>query len=187
MIFNNLKQIQKKIYAKHIYLFFVTIFCGCIKNGMEKFYDDSLMPDNFEEIAKAYSKSLKNKGFVFVRLEEEEFNLLLNEVFVLIEKMLASLEKLRQHLDARVLQERLCEAKTLLCEKFGNKKPHKFSCVEDENNAFLSLVSIENLLIIKLMLLSVKSGEIELCHNIITNIAGIFAESFSCEGFILKP
>ena len=60
-----------------------------IKKHMEN-YDDELLPENFEQIAKAYSKTLKNKGFVFVRLEEEEFNLLLCEVFVLIAKSLTT-------------------------------------------------------------------------------------------------
>lgn len=153
---------------------------------MENIYDDELMPENFEEIAKAYSQSLKKKGFVFVRLEEEEFRLLLNEILIVIEKMLACLHKLKKHLDSPILQERLVESESLLCEKFGDKKPHKFKCVVDENQSFFSLVSLENMLIIKLMLLSIKSGELELCNYIITNISSVFAESFSCEGFALE-
>lgn len=146
-------------------------------------YDDELLPENFEQIAKAYSKTLKNKGFVFVRLEEEEFNLLLCETFVLISKMQACLKKLDGFVDSHVLAEKLHTSKKMLEEKFGQKNPHKFACVEDENMAFLSLVAIENTLIIKLMLLSVKSGELELCNQIITSISSVFAESFSCEGF----
>ena len=152
---------------------------------MENVYDDELMPKDFEQIAKAYSKSLKNKGFVFIRLEEEEFHLLLGEIFVLLEKMLACLKKLKNKIDSKILKCKIIEAEDALSDKFHKKKTHKFLCVEDENFSFLSLVSIENTLIIKLMLLSVKSGELELCNNIITNIAGIFAESFSCEGFVL--
>ena len=153
---------------------------------MENIYDDELMPSNFEQIAKAYSKSLKNKGFVFVKLEEEEFNLLVGEVFVLIEKMLACLENLDKHLDSAILKEKLVSSEISLAEKFDKKKPHKFNCVENANNSFLSLISIENMLILKLMLLSIKSGELELCNNIITDIASVFADSFSCEGFSLK-
>ncbi len=150
-------------------------------------YDDELLPENFEQIAKAYSKSLKNKGFVFVRLEEEEFNLLLCEIFVLLAKMQACLKKLDGKVDSRVLAQRLRTSKSMLEEKFGQKNPHKFVCVEDENMAFLSLVAIENTLVLKLMLLSVKSGELELCNQIITAISSVFAESFSCEGFkVLK-
>lgn len=153
---------------------------------MENIYDDELMPSNFEQIAKAYSKSLKNKGFVFVKLEEEEFNLLIGEIFVLIEKMLACLEILDKYLDSSILREKLIASENILAEKFEKKKPHKFLCVENANNSFLSLIAIENMLIIKLMLLSIKSGELEICNDIITDIAGVFAESFSCEGFTLK-
>lgn len=153
---------------------------------MESFYNDEMLPEDFEQIAKAYSRSLKDKGFVFVRLEEEEFNLLIGEILVLISKMLACLNKLKGHLDSKSLKTRLVEAEQLLIEKFHNKKPHTFECVVSPNQAFLSLVTLENMLIIKLMLLSIKSGELELCNSIITSICGVFAESFSCEGFVPK-
>ncbi len=150
---------------------------------MDTIYNDELMPENFEQIAKAYSKSLKNKGFVFVRLEEEEFNLLLCEIFVIISKMHACIHRLNARFDGTMLDKKLHESKLALETKFGAKHTYKFVCMENENMTFLSLVSLENLLIIKLMLLSVKSGELELCNGIITSISGIFAESFSCEGF----
>ncbi len=153
---------------------------------MENLYDDTLLPDNFEEIARAYSKSLKKKGFIFVRLEEEEFSLLVDEVLVLIAKMKACLIKLKIHLDSHILMERLDGFELRLLEKFSNKKPHNFKCVENENNAFLSLVSIENMLIIKLLSLSLKSGEIELCNEIIVGISSIFAESFDIQGFCVN-
>ncbi|MBP3431983.1 MAG: hypothetical protein J6K39_03940 [Clostridia bacterium] len=150
---------------------------------MENIYDDELMPDNFEQIARAYSKSLKKKGFVFVRLEEEEFNLLLSEISVLLEKMKACLKKLNKVLDCRELEERLKETNFLLQQQFEIKTTHPFKCVENENMAFLSLVSLENLLMLKLMLLAVKSGELELCNKIVTSIASVFANSFPVEGF----
>ena len=58
---------------------------------MKKEYNDEMMPEDFETIAKAYSKSLKNKGFVFIRLEEEEFRLLIGEVLVIIAKIFLNL------------------------------------------------------------------------------------------------
>lgn len=152
---------------------------------MENIYDDEMMPNDFEQIAKAYSKSLKNKGFIFIRLEEEEFNLLVNEILILLAKMQACLKCLENHIESKILRERISHAEEILLEKFDKKKPHKFECVEDENETFLSLVSIENTLIIKLMLLSIKSGELELCNTIITSISSVFAESFSCEGFVV--
>ncbi len=165
--------------------FYHTYFCFVIKNDMEQEYNDSLMPSDFEQMAKAYSKHLKDKGFVFVRLEEEEFNLLLAEIFVLLSKVEACLKRLENQLEAERLKTSVCNAKKMLQERFGTKKQHSFECVENENNAFLSLVAIENMLVMKLMILSVKSGEIELCNEIIASICSIFAESFSCEGFAL--
>ena len=152
---------------------------------MENLYNDELMPNSYEEMAKAYSHALKKKGFVFIRLEDEEFNLLLGEVFVLIAKMKAILKHLKSELDANLLFSRLEESEDALKKKFDYKKTHQFRCVEEKNLSFLSLVSIENMLVIKLMLLSIKSGELELCNSIITNITSVFAESFSCEGFVV--
>ncbi len=153
---------------------------------MENGYNDELLPENFEQIAKAYSNSLRNKGFVFVSLEEEEFNLLVCEVFIILAKMEACLARLRHQIDAKVLQEKIDNSTCMLRKEFQYKKTHKFVCIEDENNAFLSLISLENLLIIKLMLLSIKSEKLEVCNKIITSISCVFAESFSCEGFKLN-
>lgn len=144
-----------------------------------------MLPEDFEEIAKAYSKHLKKKGFVFVKLEEEEFSLLVDEVLVLIAKMKACLVRLKKQIESARLMERLASFEGRLLEKFENKKPHSFKCVENENQSFLSLVSIENMLILKLVSLSFKSGEMELCNEIIVGITGIFAESFDIQGFCL--
>ena len=153
---------------------------------MKKEYDDTLLPQNFEEMARAYSRSLKDKGFVFIKLQDEEFSLLVGEIMVLFAKMRACLEKLSKLFDSKKLKMRLDEYETILQEKFPNKKPHTLTCVANENVAFLSLVSIENTLTLKLMSLSVKSGELELCNGIMAGIVGVFAESFETEGFICK-
>lgn len=150
---------------------------------MNDVYNDELMPDDFEQIAHAYSKTLKDKGFVFVSLEEEEFELLLSEIHVIIAKMHACLVRLKKTFDCKTLHDRLTHANEQLESKFGKKRPHKFTCVENENMAFLSLIALSSTLSIKLMLLSVKSGEIELCNQIGVSILSVFAESFSCEGF----
>lgn len=156
-----------------------------IKKTMDNLYNDELLPESFEQMAKAYSKTLKDKGFVFIRLDEEEFELLLSEIFVIIAKMQACIIKLERYVEGKILFEKLDRAKEQLACRFGKKKPHKFICVENENSAFLSLVALYGTLNIKLMLLAVKSGELELCNQISVSISGVFAESFSLEGF--KP
>ena len=145
---------------------------------MENFYNDEMLPENFEQIAKAYSKSLKDRGFVFVRLEEEEFNLLLDEIFVIIAKMRACLLKMDKVLNSTKLQDILEKSEKKLSKTYNCNKTYKFLCLDEANRAFLGLVSLENLLLLKLMLLAVKSERLEECNEISTSIASIFAESF---------
>lgn len=152
---------------------------------MENLYNDDLLPDDFEQMAKAYSKKLKDKGFVFVRLEEEEIDMLVSEVFVILAKMKACTQKLSKVLECKKLENAIETSCQTLEKVFIKTKPHNFVCVENENSAFLCLVSLENTLVLKLMLLSIKSGELEVCNAVITNISSIFAESFSMEGFQL--
>ncbi len=166
--------------------FFVKKTSTFIQKHMENNYDDSALLDDYEKMAKAYSQSLKNKGFVFIRLQEEEFELLLGEIFVLTAKMKACLTKLQSQLDSKVLYGVLCETEGKLKQKFGNKKTHNFRYLEDENCAFLTLISLNSTLMLKLMILSVKSGELELCNELISSITAIFSQSFSCEGFVLQ-
>ena len=156
-----------------------------IKNHMEENFDDELMPSNFEKIARAYSKAIKTKKFVFVNLEKEEFNFLVNEVLVLLSKMQACLTHLKKYVECDFLEKTLCEVLSSFCNKFNKKTPHKFNCVANENSAFLCLVGLENTLVLKLMLLALKSEEIELCQNAIASISSVFAESLSIECFVL--
>ncbi len=152
---------------------------------METLYNDEMLPENFEQIARAYSQKMKENGFVFIHLKEEETNLLAGEILTLFAKMQACLQRLERCMKSDKLKCRIESATSLIEERFLNKKTHTFRCVENENDAFLSLVSIENTVILKLMLLSVKTNEFELCNNIITGISGVFAESFSQEGFVI--
>lgn len=153
---------------------------------MEQIYNDELMPEDFQQIATAYSKSLKDKGFVFVSLKEEEFRFLVNEVYVILAKMQACLKRMKDFADTHVLQDKICDAQDLLRAKFGGKDSHKFVYTGSADKGFLALVSLENLLLIKLILLAFKSEELELCNQISISIASVFAESFSCEGFDVK-
>ena len=164
---------------------FNTCFFFFIKNPMEEIFDDGLMPESFEEIARAYSNSLKSKKFVFVNLEKEEFNLLLSEILVLFSKMQACLKRLVGFVECGHLENVVSNSISTLCQKFKKKMPRKFKCVTNENSAFLCLVGLENSLILKLMLLSFKSGEIELCQEIVASITGVFSESLNIECFCL--
>lgn len=149
-------------------------------------YEDDKLADNFENIARAYSKSMKNKGFVFIKLEEEEFSLLLEEICLLFSKIKACLERLKDFLDCRVLKDVTLQNEKDFEAKFNVKSKCNFQNVENPTNCFLSLISLENMLTLKLMILSVKSGELEFCQDIITKRTRIYASSFSLEGFVMK-
>ena len=148
-------------------------------------YNDEKLAENFETIARAYSKSMKNKGFIFIKLEEEEFSLLLDEICILFSKIMACLERLKGFLDCTLLKEATYQNEKDFKGKFNVKSKCRFKNVENPPNCFLSLISLENMLTLKLMILSVKSGELEFCQNIIAKRTSIYASSFSLEGFVL--
>ena len=55
-------------------------------------YDDfaCLKPDEYETLARAYASSLKEKGFIFVQLDSEGKEILIDEMFDLMFKLRAS-------------------------------------------------------------------------------------------------
>ena len=150
---------------------------------MEKEYNDFLMPQDFEQMAKAYSQALKKRGFVFVRLEEEALGFLVDEVYVILQKIIACLIKLEKRADSALLKKKIELSESLLSEKFILSKKTKFKYVGNEASAFLNLIALENLLVVKLLELAVKSEEIEICHQIASNVCGVFYKSFNTEGF----
>ena len=145
---------------------------------MNSEYNDELLPENYEKIAKAYASHLKKKGFVFVNLGQEEVSFLVDEILVIIAKMQACLSALSRVCDSTSLGKRLSLAQEQILGIYKNKKPHKFSCVENENSAFLSLISLQNTLTIKLLFLAIKSDVFELCFSIITKLCEEFSKSF---------
>ena len=149
-------------------------------------YDDEKLLENYEAMAKAYSKALKNKGFVFIRLEEEEFSLLVDEIMVIFCKIMASLDRLKDNMYCEEMKDLTMMNINSFREKFHANCCHKFKSVQSSSDCFLTLVALENMLTLKLMILSVKSGELEFCHEIITKRTHIFANSFSIDGFILE-
>ena len=147
-------------------------------------YNDEKLCDNFEAMARAYSKSLKNKGFVFIKLEDEEFSMLLDEIVILFNKIEACLERIGECVDCELLKEVTQKNIVSFKQKFNYKHyDRKYRYLSSPSESFLSLISLENTLTLKLMILSVKSGELEFCHEIITMRTHIYANSFSQEGF----
>lgn len=151
---------------------------------MKSLYDDEMLPEDFQQIAKAYSQALKKRGFVFVHLDQEECLFLIDEVLICLAKMKSCLNNL-VHIQSTLLKNKLSEIESFCCSCFENKKPHNFNCVENENNSFFALVSLENLLISKFLKLCDKKFYANVFKSFVEDVCTIFAESFDVSGFVL--
>ncbi len=134
-------------------------------------YDDFVCPtpDEYEILAKAYSNSLKEKGFVFVRLDTESVNVLVDEVFDLLFKLRATYRSLGSFMGSDKFYALNEEQIKKLRELFSYKQNRGFKMNWNKTKCFLNGVSLENRLLIKLFLLAQKSDEyqelISLCFQ----------------------
>ncbi len=118
-------------------------------------------PDEYEVLAKAYSDSLKEKGFVFVRLDNESVNVLVDEVFDLLFKLRASYRSLGSFMGADRFYDLNEEQIEVMRNMFSYKQNRGFKMSWNKTKCFLNTVSLENRLLIKLFLLAQKSEEYE--------------------------
>ncbi len=175
---------KQKAHTQVCVFFVVKICVVFINQNMKSVYDDEMLPKDFEEIARAYSQSLKKRGFVFVHLDQEELSFLVDEVLICLAKMKACLKNL-VHIQSSVLKNKLTEIEFFCCDNFENKKPHNFDCVENENNSFLVLVALENLLVGNLLKLCHKKFYPSVCKKMIEDVCLLFSESVDVSGFVL--
>ena len=71
-----------------------------------EYNDEALIStDSIEEMARAYNLSLKEKGFIFINLEEEGKTILIDEIFEILFKLRASYRFLRNFLDSQKMLE----------------------------------------------------------------------------------
>ncbi len=152
---------------------------------MTENYDDQKLVENFEEVARAYAKSLKNKGFVFIKLQQEDFSMLLDEISIIFGKLLASFEILSQKIDCNIILNETQKEYRHFRKLFDYQSVHKFSSDMNYSQTFLAVFALENLLNQKILLLAQKSGEITFCHKVIDSRAKIYAESFDTDDFRL--
>ncbi len=133
-----------------------------------KYNDEALVSiDYIEEMAKAYNLSLKEKGFVFLNLEEEGKSLLLDEIFDILFKLRASYRFLRNFLGVNTM----LELTELQIEKlrtiFDVENNRGYVVKTNQTKCFLNVISLENQLILKMLLLSQKCQE---CEEIVSFI-----------------
>ncbi len=120
-----------------------------------------MSPDEYENLAKAYSNSLKEKGFVFVRLDTEATNVLVDEVFDLLFKLRAIYRSLGNFMGANKFYELNEEQIDVMRNLFSYKQNRGFRITWNKTKAFVGSISLESRLLIKMFLLAQKSDEYE--------------------------
>lgn len=124
-------------------------------------YNDEklLSPQAYQEMAKAYQKTLQDKGFVFVSLDNSKEEAFLHEVMELFYNIKNNLFALGGFLGTGTLYN-LNEKEIAKMQSLYNKEfdlPQK-SFSHDKVKSFLSLLSLESKLINKLLSLAENSS-----------------------------
>lgn len=149
-------------------------------------YDDEKMPslENIENMAKQYSLSLKEKGFVFVCLDEEGKKILIDEVFDILFKLRASYRALGNFLDSQKILE-ITENNILsLRNLFEVETNRGFFVTSNQTKCFLNCISMESSLLIKLLLLSQKCEFGETLLSIIIERARFISKNLAISGIL---
>lgn len=126
-------------------------------------YDDFVCPtpDEYQALAKAYSNSLKQKGFVFISLDNESKNILIDEVFDLMFKLRSSYRMLGNFMGSDKFYALNEEQLETLRELFSYKQNRSFKINWNKTKCFINAIGLENRLLIKLFLLAQKGEEYE--------------------------
>ena len=126
-------------------------------------YNDEALPtlSSIEEMARAYSFSLKQKGFVFINLEAEGKKLLVHEIFEILFKLRASYRALGSFMGANGLLSLTEEHIAKLRNIFDIEENKGYLITTNKTKCFLNTLSLETSLSIKLLLLSQKCDENE--------------------------
>ncbi len=143
-----------------------------------------MSPDDYEVLAKAYSDSLKEKGFIFVRLDNEGEKILIDEVFDLLFKLRASYRVLGKFMGADKFYKLNEEQLELLRKKFDYKHNRGFRVNWNKTKCFLNSVSLENKLSIKMFLLAQKSDEFEFLVGLIFQRMRLSADLYEINNIV---
>ncbi len=120
-----------------------------------------LSPNEYEQLAKAYSNALKEKGFIFVRLDEEGVSNLVDETFDLMFKLRSTYRSLGTFMGSDKFYALNEEQIETMRKMFSYKQNRGFRLSPNKTKAFINAISLENRLVMKLFLLAQKSEEYE--------------------------
>lgn len=127
------------------------------------FNDEQLLsPDQYEVMAKAYSNSLKQKGFVFVSFDKSGQGEILSEVFDLLCLLRDHLFALGGFLGTGAMYN-LNEKHILALQKIFDYDFNysRTNLLHDKTKLFLNMLSLENILLSKLLDLAFASDNPE--------------------------
>ncbi len=121
-------------------------------------YDDEKVADlsQIENMAKEYSNVLKEKGFVFVNLNEIGKNILVKEIMEILFKLRASYRSMQNFLSSFSMYELTNKHIDNIRELFSIEENKGFFVRCNNTKCFLNSVALENRLITKLLFLSQK-------------------------------
>ena len=151
-------------------------------------YDDEAMPNisQFEEMAKAYNLSLKSKGFVFINLEEEGRNILLDEIFDILFKLRSSYRGMGTFMSSNTMLKLTEKHLEKLREFFDMEKNRGYFVITNKTKCFLNSIALENALSLKLLLLSQKSQYGEEILSMIFEREKYISQNLSIENALSK-
>ena len=147
-------------------------------------YDDEKLPslDAMAEIAKAYSNNLKQQGFVFVKLSDEEFSFLIEEVFDLLFKLRSSYRALNGFMGSQKLYELNEMQINELRNLFQYKTNRAFQVKTNKTKCFINTFSLECKLILKLNDLAYKSEQVEKISKLLNQRLTFLSENYEIYG-----
>ena len=147
-------------------------------------YNDEASPtlENFENMARAYSEKIKNEGFVFINLNDQDYSFLLEEVFDILFKLRASYRFLNGFLGSNLFLDLTEEQIKDLRDLFDYTKNRGFRVQTNNTKCFLNTVSLESKLILKLGDLAKKSDHFSAISSIINKRLVLIANNYQVDG-----
>lgn len=147
-------------------------------------YNDNIFPtlEDYEKMAKAYSSALQQKGFVFVKLTEEDYSFLLDEIFEIYFKLRASYRFLNGFLDSNRFLDLTNSQIEELRDMFKYTKNRGFQVRVNRTKCFLNSISLESKLLYKLNELAQKSEQYDAISKLANDRLMLSIENYAVHG-----
>lgn len=147
-------------------------------------FDDNLSPtpEEFEKMAKAYSSTLKDKGFVFVNLLNEDYSLLLDEIFEILFKLRSSYRFLNGFLGSDKFLDLTENQIDQLRSLFNYTKNRGVRVKANSTKCLINTISLENILTLKLFELAKKTELLPQIVKMIKDRLTLSFENYKIEG-----